>query len=73
MKIEITRISNGLLLDVKVDLSPGDPLGQGSMMTNEFRRRFMNGPIYSHDGTDLMGHVAELIQQIYGFTEGEKK
>lgn len=59
MKIDITPIDNGILVRFEGEPTPQDPLGQ--RVTHTF---------YAHDGTDLMGFIAERIEAQYGFRNG---
>ena len=68
MKIEIQRITNGLLVTFTYSPTSNDPLAQrGALQSGGL------GTFFAHDGTDLLGYIAERIEAEYGFTEGRKE
>lgn len=52
MKLEITVLRNGLLLNVAVGPSSSDPLAQ----------RAVSGTWFARDTTDLIGRLAALVK-----------
>ena len=76
MKIEIKRIANGLLVTFELNATASDPLAQRSgispigalpWVTPAKTKAPLSGTFFAHDGTDLLGYIAERIEAEYGF------